>query len=218
MLDPGHGGNNMGARGFGNIWEKNVTLAIARMTHKMLKKLGYKSVLSRQDDRALELLERSQRAQEEGANLFVSIHANSSGSRSNDAYGVETFYMQNNDLLSTSKATGYLFINCAKDQSLIKTIDQHLATHELLSKSLATNIQSHLLKTLDDEGLGTQNRGVKRGEFRVFLQSGMPSALVEVGFLTNQQESERLAKHSYRKLIAQGICKGIVRHIETQSL
>lgn len=217
IIDPGHGGSNTGAQGYQAIREKDITLDISKRVHAMLKKKGQKSLLIRSVDKDMSLLERAQLAHQLQGDLFVSIHANSSGNLDcspNSPNGIETFYLDGNNLLASHHKTGFLFINQKKDSDLIDRLNNYMQESHSQSKLLAEHIQKSVLNTLAQNNIIVTNRGVKKEKFRVLLQmQPVPTTLVEVGFVTNPQEASRLAKPAYRNLIAQGICDGICSYL-----
>ncbi len=215
VLDPGHGGKDYGAKGNGLI-EKNIALDIAKRTKKILEENKYNVLLTRTQDYDLSLVERSTLAEQLKADLFVSIHVNSTKSSSTNQNGIETFYLQNSDLVSPTRHGGFLFINLKKDPSLITLIDEHIQANTQLSKTLAKSIQSSLINFLKSQQLYINDRGVKADKFRVLLRSPIPAALVEVGFITNKNDASQLSEKEYRNKIAYGIFQGITQFIQRQ--
>jgi N-acetylmuramoyl-L-alanine amidase len=217
MLDPGHGGADSGAKGYFGTLEKDIALDIAKRVHKILRSNGYKTLLTRNDDKDVPLIERAHLAHQLKADLLVSIHVNSSGTRDNNCWGIETFFVNGQDLLRKQKGhTGFLFVNMDRDLSIIKNIDAHIENKMNQSKNLAAYIQKSLMTTLADNNISTNNRGVKQEKFRVFIQTEIPAALVEVGFLTNHKEANRLSKAKYRTILAHGIYNGICQFLAAQ--
>ncbi len=215
ILDPGHGGEDMGAECF-NLIEKTVALDIAKKARNILKKNGFSVLLTRQKDCDLSLIQRSELAEQLKADLFVSIHVNSTKHRPTSCNGVETFYLENSDLITPTRHGGFLFINLKKDPSLIKLTDLYVQNNTQTSKALAQSIQNSLINHLRNNQINISDRGIKADKFRVLLRSPIPSALVEVGFITNENEASNLAEQTYRKKIAQGICNGISTFIQNQ--
>ena len=177
--------------------------------------------MTRNDDSDVHRLQRSTIAYEKQADLFVSIHANSAGSRHNVA-GIETFYVSkqaisNKNLSIDSKE---------KDRYLISSWDSCVKKNREKSQMLAQCIQTNILKTLNNQGISTPDRGVREEGYCVLLRSSIPLSLepvrfipvslVEVGFLTNKNEAARLAQPAYRALVAQGIYRGIKQFIYSE--
>lgn len=215
VLDPGHGGKDSGAKGNGLI-EKTVALDIAKRTKAMLEDNRYNVLLTRNQDCDLSLVERSTLAEQLKADLFVSIHVNSTKSASPKPNGIETFYLQNSELISPTRHGGFLFINLKKDPALIALIDEYIQANTQLSQTLAKSIQSSLISFLKSQQIDISDRGVKADKLRVLLRSPIPAALVEVGFITNKNDASNLSDKEYRNKIAYGIFQGINQFIQKQ--
>jgi N-acetylmuramoyl-L-alanine amidase len=213
ILDPGHGGEDMGAECF-NLIEKTIALDIAKKARAILKKNGFNVLMTRQKDCEISLVQRSELAEQLKADLFISIHVNSTKNRPTACNGIETFYLENCDLITPTRHGGFLFINLKKDRALIELTDQYVQNNTQTSKALALAIQNSLINHLKNNQINISDRGIKADKFRVLLRSPIPSALVEVGFITNEDEASNLAGQDYRKKIAQGICNGISNFIE----
>ena len=170
VLDAGHGGKDPGAN-VDDVIEKNITLEIAQMTQEILENAGYKVGMTRTDDTFVELTERPVFANQKKADVFVSIHCNSS--EDGIGNGIETFYTEQ------------------KGKS---------------SETLANEIQNALI-----EHTNAENREVKTANYTVLVRTNMPTALVEVGFLTDSAEKELLQTEEYQKKLAEGIAEGIIR-------
>ncbi len=210
IIDPGHGGSDTGTKGHLGLIEKDLSLDIAKRVHLMLKKRGYNALLTRHNDKEVSLLERAHLAHQLGGDFFVSIHVNSSGSMLKNSWGIETFYLDGCNLLPSHNQTGLFFVNCEDNQDTVKNLHNHMAKSFNYSKNLAGSIQNSLINTLKEKNIPYNNRGIKPEKFRLFLfQQNIPTALVEVGFLTNLHEAKRLSHRAYRNIIADGICEGI---------
>jgi len=210
MIDPGHGGNQLGACGFG-LEEKNVALDISRRVYKKLKEAGHNVILTRSTDQSLTLLERSQLADQLKADLLVSIHANSAGSLGHQASGIETYYIGDSSL--SSNDIRFLAVNTSKKLESTN-LKKYFENHHYQSKELASSIQESILSSLNKQNIEVKNRGIKPHVFRLFLHSSIPTALVEVGFISNRHEAALLKKSSYRQTLAHGICQGITNHLK----
>ncbi len=220
VLDPGHGGKDPGAFSVGGVAEKDVVLVIAqRLRDRLLATPGVDVVLTRDTDVFLALEERTARANAEHAGLFVSIHANASPNP--DLSGVETYYLNNTKDRATlrlaemenglTSMTGHGRRD--RDVSLILSdLIQNYKIQE--SVALAEQVQGALVSTLGAHGAPVNNLGVKRGPFYVLVGAGMPCVLVEVSFLTNPREGERLAQPSYQATLVEGLLRGIQRFVE----
>ena len=208
VIDAGHGACDMGAKGFGLI-EKNLTLDIAKQVQTLLEKQGAKVMLTRDCDKEVSLQDRAELAAQLNAHLFVSIHVNSAGKLGSPASGIETFYLESKELLPPKRTGGFMFLNLAQNNQLIDTVDTHLKNSLNLSKNLALCIQKNLLATLAKEDHPAIDRGIKPSHFRVLFQNAIPSALVEVGFITNKDECKLLSQNGYRHHLAQSIARGV---------
>jgi len=224
VLDPGHGGDDPGAQGF--VVEKEMTLDVARRLRRLLRtKLGAEVVLTRDNDETLSLKERTARANAEGADLFVSIHANATPT--GDARGIETYYLDNSTdhgTLRLAKMENGLDLlhpgqGAKADQASLRYILSDLVQVGKLDDSvrLARNVQRGLVSHLRDKYPGVVDLGVKRGPFFVLVGAYMPCVLVETAFLTHPVEGPRLVRESYRADLAEGLYRGIARFLRDLS-
>jgi N-acetylmuramoyl-L-alanine amidase len=216
VLDPGHGGHDPGAQGY--AVEKDVTLAIAKRVAALLaEKLGAEVVLTRSADSTLPLAERTARANAEGADLFVSIHANAS--LHPRLHGVETYYLNNTHDRGTIRLAamenGLRLPMPARGGTDLRYIVSDLVQAGKMEESiaLATAVQRALVDHLGARWGGVADLGVKRGPFYVLVGAYMPCVLVETSFLTHPIEGRRLAARAYRDAVAEGIYTGIARFL-----
>lgn len=216
ILDAGHGGEASGAQCHG-LTEKILTLDIARRTQNLLNENGLTALLTRDSDQDISLTERVELAHQLKANLFVSIHINSAGPAGSDPSGLETYYLDTHNLLPPSRSCSFLFVNLAKNMDYITTVDKQLQDNADLSKKLASTIQQNIITVLQSQTKYPKiiNRGVKPELFRIFFNNQKPTTLVEVGFITNENEARLLANGDYQNLIASGICNGIMKYIRS---
>lgn len=213
VVDAGHGGKDPGVTGYNSFKEKDITLDIARRTKQFLKKFGFNVYLTRNKDRDLTLLERSEFANQLKADLFISIHVNSAGIVQN-ANGLETYYLDDKNVFGPAVRHGFfVFSNYKKDKELTKMINKSFYEKNHASKSLAFYIHDGIVHFLNEKGLSVTDRGIKQSLYRIFLRNEIPTTLVEVGFLTNPKEAKRLIDYRYRNLLAYGISKGIKEYI-----
>ena len=212
LVDPGHGGAACGAEGFFFQKEKDIALDIALRTTGLLKKNGFRTYLTRNTDKDLSLLERSELANQLKADLFVSIHVNATQGIES-ANGIESYHLSKDKLLPPQRRGGFLFAFNEHDIQLTKIADNILSNNINLSGKLAENIQNGIVGFLNSKNVSITNRGVKENWFRVLLGSEIPVVLIEVGFLTNKKEAYRLANVSYRQMLAEGISRGIQDYI-----
>jgi N-acetylmuramoyl-L-alanine amidase len=216
VLDPGHGGRDPGAQG--HAVEKDVTLALARRLRALLEeRLGADTVLTRGDDVTLALAERTARANAEGADLFVSIHANAS--RNPALHGVETYYLNNTDDRATIRLAamenGLGEVPVASGRADLRYILSDLVQVGKMEESiaLATALQRELVAHLRQRHPAVADLGVKRGPFYVLVGAHMPCVLVEAAFLTHPAEGRRIATEAYQEAVAEGLYAGIARFL-----
>ena len=193
VLDPGHGGSDTGTIGHRRVYEKKVVLDITKRVKHKLNASNVAVRMTRTRDKTLTLNERPRLASRWGADVFVSIHANSA-SRSS-AQGVETFVMPAAGFPSTTSVT--------PDK---KTYPGN--RNDAASTLLASYIQQGLVTHT-----ATPDRGVKRARFVVLREAECPAVLVEVGFLSNPTEASRLIDSAYRDAVAEGIAQGILTYL-----
>jgi len=213
LIDAGHGGSDKGAASHHGVLEKDITLDIGKRVHRELRDLGYQVYLTRYDDAELSLAQRTSIATQFQTDFVVSIHANSSGKPLSVANGIETFYFPAKELRNKERLD-FMFVNHPADMSIIHQIQQNVHAMVNASYHLAKNIQDAVVSTVATQHKDVQNRGVKADFFRLFIKNRVPCALVEVGFMTNRQEAERLENKKYRKLLANGIVRGITSFVQ----
>jgi N-acetylmuramoyl-L-alanine amidase len=213
VIDPGHGGEEDGARGPSGLLEKDVTLDVARRLRSRLQsEPGVEIILTRDDDRTIGLDERAAIANHLQADLFLSVHANSS--RRDDARGSETYFLSNQATDDEARAVAALENNALRlnqgvqGQSGLEMVLWDLAqsAHLKASSNLAETIQDRL-----NDALGVRNRGIKQAPFRVLMGATMPAVLVEIAFISSPEEERRLREASFKDQIAEAIADSI-RH------
>ncbi len=209
-LDPGHGGHDTGTIGPGGLREKDLVLDVAlRLRELIQQRLGAEVVMTRDTDEFIPLEERTAIANKEGADLFISIHANAS--RRKAASGVETFFLSlateadEREVASRENATSQRNIRELED--LLKKIT--LGDYSEESKDLARVVQRNLHEEMVQQRPAWKNRGVKRAPFIVLLNSTMPSILTEIGFVSNPSDEKYLKKDDARDQVAEALYKGI---------
>jgi N-acetylmuramoyl-L-alanine amidase len=212
VLDPGHGGRDPGAIGVGGLREKDVTLRMAKVLRRKLEALGFRVVLTREDDRALGLEERTAIAEAAPGDLFVSLHANASRRRS--AHGIETYYLDaNHERHSLTVAARENGVSRTEVNDLQRTIAK-LRVSEVSphSKRLAEQVQNELIRGLPRRYRPVADLGAKKGPFYVLFLSSMPAVLVETGFVTHQREAQRLRDAGYVDAVAERIATALVEY------
>ena len=208
-IDPGHGGDSLGTHTPGGLVEKELTLDISQRLKKLLEADSFEVLMTRQADRAVSLEERGVAANQEGADIFVSIHLNWIENRK--SRGVETYYLgATQDPYLTRLAakenheSGY---SMADMRRLLDGI--YADVRHDRSRELAEVVQSSLFSSLGRVNPGIEDRGVKAAPFIVLLATEMPAILAEVSCLSNEDEAELLTKPLYRQYIAEALAEGI---------
>lgn len=211
VIDAGHGGHDPGAIGRGGLKEKNVNLDVAQRLRDLLVQDGFRVVMTRYDDRFIPLGGRSAIANREGADLFISIHANSS--RSRRVTGFEAYY------LSEATDDHARALEAAENAALPEEVGRPTSSeseailwdllyteHRLESMELA----SYTCRGLSGQRLSSFSRGVKSARFAVLKGARMPAVLVEVGFISSPEEEQRLRNPEFRQRLADGIRQGVL--------
>jgi len=212
VIDPGHGGHDPGAKGKG-ITEAKLVLDVALRLEKLLQKIpGIEVVLTRRADDFVPLQERTALANHEGADLFLSIHANASAS--GQARGIETYYLNFADNLSAASVAARE--NAASGQAMgalpdfVKAIALNNKLDE--SRDFATYVQRSMIERLRATNKTTKDLGVKQAPFVVLIGAAMPSVLAEISFVTNAQEVKLLGGAAYRQRIAEALFDAIRKY------
>lgn len=215
VLDAGHGGNDHGTTSPEGVVEKELVLDVTLRLGKMLEERGTQVIYTRKDDRFMSLDARTELANRQQADLFLSIHANSSPYK--NVLGTETFYLN----LTTVRAD--LDIAARENASSEKSVHElsdllgKIARNEKLieSRDFALRIQGATHDLVTRTHGRTYNRGVKKAPFVVLIGAKMPAVLVEVGFLTNPKEEAMMKKADYRERLAGALFKGVWQYAES---
>jgi N-acetylmuramoyl-L-alanine amidase len=213
VLDAGHGGHDPGATGPTGVMEKEVVLDVAKRVARLVgEDLGVKVVLTRSTDVFVPLRERTNFANKQRADLFVSIHANAHPRAVSE--GVETYFLSSEASDSDARqvaASENGVVQLASPASrakgdLLKSILWDLAQSEFQQESsfMAETVQDSMTRSLN-----LVNRGVKQAGFYVLGGAAMPAVLIEIGFLTNPKEEKKLATPTYREAVARAIYAGL---------
>ncbi|HMP76135.1 MAG TPA: N-acetylmuramoyl-L-alanine amidase [Kiritimatiellia bacterium] len=192
VIDPGHGGQDTGAKGRRGVEEKRVALDLARRLRAHLVNAGVKVYMTRESDRFIELDERCRKAGRWGADFFISIHLNSAASTS--ASGAETYALA---------AAGY-----ESTAGGLSNLSQPGNQFEAANGVAAFNIQRALTTRL-----GSVDRGVKRSRFLVLKNAPCPAVLVECAFVSNPREEEKLLLEAHREAMAQSLARGTLNYL-----
>lgn len=210
VIDPGHGGVDTGTIGPTGLREKDLVLAVGLRLRQLLKeRLGTDVILTRSTDKFVSLEERTAIANQHAADLFLSIHANSSQHR--QVTGVETFFLNfastasEREVASRENATSQR--NISELEDLLRKIA--LGDYNEESRDLAHVVQKSLYTRIKSDRPALRNRGVKKAPFIVLIGSNMPSILTEVSFLSNASDEKYLKTGKARYRIAEALYQGI---------
>ena len=217
VIDAGHGGHDTGTIGPTGLMEKDLCLDVALRLGKLIEEKlpGADVVYTRSDDTYIPLEERTHIANEAKADLFVSIHANSS--RDHGARGVETYYLnlkgspEAMEVAARENAVSQQGVHDLED--LVKKIARTEKIDE--SKELAEDVQSSLSKRIQRTARPVRNRGVRKAPFVVLIGADMPSILTEISFLSNPADEQLLKKPEHRQRIAEGVYQGVVSYLQS---
>ena len=213
VIDAGHGGHDSGTIGADGIEEKDVVLDVALRLGKLLsERLGAEVIYTRSDDTFIPLETRTAIANKAQADLFLSIHANSSPDAS--ARGVETYYLNfTSDPTALDVAARE---NAVSDQSIHQLSDlvKKIALKDKIAESreFASDVEGSLYSGLAKGNAGLKDRGVKKAPFVVLIGANMPSILAEISFVTNPKDASQLAQPEYRQRVAESLYKGVARY------
>ena len=221
VIDPGHGGIEVGAKGkFGNL-EKEITLAVGLKLKALIEKnMAFNVVMTRDRDVDVSIENRSAIANNHKADVFISIHAN--GALQKKAQGSETFFLNLNATDEETRRLAYLENNSSQLESRIDPSsdgdlmmilwDMAQTAYIRESSRLAEMVQGEL-----NALLGTRNRGIKQAPFKVLAGVACPAILVEAAFLSNPEEEKKLASEEFQAGIADAIYRGLARYLRSVS-
>jgi len=213
VIDPGHGGKDSGAIGNGYM-EKEIVLQIGLELNNQLKAMGYTVYMTRSTDVFIELKDRTKFANDKSADLFLSVHANAipKGADANAAYGIETYFLspgrseramrvaalENSEDMGEMGAFGKLsFLNVLNTEKIIA------------SNKLAIDIQKGVLNNLRKQFPNVKDNSVREAPFWVLVGAQMPAILLETGYISNPDESARIADSKYQKWMVEGMIDGV---------
>lgn len=216
VIDAGHGGRDPGAIGVDGIAEKDIVLAVAlRLADKLKKQMGIDTVLTRKDDRFVPLEDRTAIANQEGADLFISLHANASPNP--EARGLETYYLDNtNDeaaLRLAARENGIAREKISDLQFILSDMVQNFKLED--SITLAHRLQGSVVTQMGRRYGEVRDLGVKKAQFFVLVGARMPSVLVELFFVTNKAEGRALSSEEYQEALADALYDGIKKYQES---
>jgi N-acetylmuramoyl-L-alanine amidase len=216
VIDAGHGGHDSGTLGPGGLQEKDVVLDVALRLGRLLRqRLGADVIYTRSDDTFIPLETRTAIANQAQADLFISVHANSSHDA--DARGVETYYL--NFTSSADALEVAARENAVSDQSIHQLSDlvKKIALQDKINESreFASDVEDSLYSGLEQGNPGLRDRGVKKAPFVVLIGANMPSILAEISFLTNPEDAQELRQSQYRERIAESLYRGVSRYVSS---
>jgi len=218
VIDAGHGGHDTGAIGYRGIMEKTLVLDIARRIRTILIRKGYKIRMTRDSDRFIELEQRADIANNIGAAIFVSIHANAVNKNKRSISGSEIYYLSKAQIASSKRTEKIENMGIKKKISSrwgslkyrVKRwlLGRHFKKNREKSKKLAEAVQRKLKRVT----IG-KSRGIKTANFSVLRNAYCPACLIEVGYLTNPTDATYLRRSSYKQKIAEAIAQGIIDYM-----
>jgi N-acetylmuramoyl-L-alanine amidase len=212
VIDPGHGGHDPGAQA-NDIEEADLVLDIAQRVEKILKKQpGIDVVLTRRNDTFIPLEERTAIANREGADLFLSIHANAS--RRTTARGVETYFLNFATNADAEAVAARENAGSQTSMGKLPVLVQQIALHNKMreSRELAQIVQSNMVRGMRPQNKDIVDLGVKQAPFVVLIGAQMPSVLAELSFVTNGPDASLLKKENYRQRIAQSLADAVLKY------
>jgi len=221
VIDAGHGGHDCGALCNGKQ-EKELVLQITQRLAKEFKRKGYKIYLTRGKDKFLKLGERTRIADKMDAKVFITIHANAIADkkRFETIEGIETYYLQKTRDARTQRVAARenaAVLQGADALSKDVIIDSVLNGPKIVeSNKLALDVQRGMMKQIKSRYHDAKDGGAKPAPFYVLVGASRPSILVEVGYITNSKERERLFSTDYQKRIAKGIVEGVSRYLDNR--
>ena len=219
VIDPGHGGIELGAKGKLGTFEKDITLAIALKLKALIEKnMAFQVVLTRDRDMDVAVENRSAIANNQKADLFISIHTN--GSRQKSANGSETFFLSTGATPDEeTRRLAYLENNSSriedhvdkKSEEDVKMIlwDMAQTAYIRQSSQLAEMIQAEL-----NSPLGTRDRGIKQAPFKVLTGVACPAVLVEAAFISNPEEEKELVTDEFQSSVAEAVYRGLAKYLQ----
>jgi N-acetylmuramoyl-L-alanine amidase len=217
VIDAGHGGHDTGTIGPHGLMEKDLCLDVAlRLGTEIEEKLpGAEVIYTRKDDTFIPLEERTAIANEAKADLFISIHANSSHDPA--ARGIETYYLNFATSAESMEVASRENANSQESLHDLQDLIQKIARNEKIeeSKEFANDVQDNLTERLQLVSRAEKNRGVKKAPFVVLIGANMPSVLSEISFVSNPGDEKLLRKPDQRQRIADGLYRGVATYLDS---
>ena len=214
VIDAGHGGHDTGTIGPNGLLEKDVVLDVSKRLGRLLEsRLGAEVIYTRRDDTFIPLETRTAIANRERADLFISIHANSS--RDSDARGVETYYL--NFTSSPEALEVAARENAVSEKSIheLQDLVKKIALKDKIdeSREFAGDVQESLYGGLALNNAGIRNRGTKKAPFIVLIGANMPSILAEISFVSNPTDERKMETSEHRQRIAESLYRGVSKYV-----
>jgi len=218
VIDPGHGGLESGAKGKFGTEEKNITLAIGLKLKAIIERnLAFRVVLTRDKDIDVSLDSRAAIANNNRADVFISIHTNSSYRK--EAKGAETFFLSRNATDEEARRLAYLENSSAEfDEGIMRDNEDEI---QMILWDLAQTAylkQSSQMAEFIQKALnllqGTANRGIKQAPFKVLTGVACPAVLVEVAFISNPDEEGKLGTEGFQRSVALAIYRGLANYLK----
>jgi N-acetylmuramoyl-L-alanine amidase len=217
VIDAGHGGHDTGTIGPTGLMEKDLCLDVALRLGKIVKQRlpSAEVVFTRSDDSFIPLEERTAIANEAHADLFLSIHANSS--QDHEARGIETYYLnlkgspEAMEVAARENAVSQVGVHDLED--LVKKIARNDKIDE--SREFAEDVQTSLSLRAQSANKTIKNRGVRKAPFVVLIGADMPSILTEISFLSNPADEQLLKKPENRQKVAEGLYQGVANYLQS---
>ena len=217
VIDAGHGGHDTGTIGPTGLMEKDLCLDVALRLGKIIQQKlpGAEIIYTRSDDTFIPLEDRTRIANEAKADLFISIHANSSPDHG--ARGIETYYLNlkgSPDAMEVAARENAASQDSIHDlEDLVKKITRTEKIDE--SKEFASDVQDSLSKRIQRTAKPVKNRGVRKAPFVVLIGADMPSILTEISFLSNPADEQLLKKPEHRQRVAEGLYSGVSEYLQS---
>jgi N-acetylmuramoyl-L-alanine amidase len=218
VIDPGHGGHDQGTMGPKGLLEKDLVLDVSLRLGKLIEeRMGSEVIYTRTDDTFVPLEGRTALANDKKADLFLSIHANSSPAA--HVAGIETYYLNFTDSKDALDVAARENASSQKSVFELRDLIQKITLHDKAeeSREFAGRIQSALYAFSARSFPEEKNRGVRKAPFVVLIGANMPSVLAEIGFLSNPKEEALLKRPDYRQKLAEALFRGVSRYAESLS-
>jgi N-acetylmuramoyl-L-alanine amidase len=214
VIDAGHGGYDTGTIGPNGLMEKDVVLDVAKRLGRLLEsRLGAEVIYTRRDDTFIPLETRTAIANRERADLFISIHANSS--HNSDARGVETYYLNFTSSPEALEVAARENAVSAKSIHELQDLVKKIALKDKIdeSREFAGDVQESLYGGLAMNNAGIHDRGVKKAPFIVLIGANMPSILAEISFVSNPTDERKMETSEHRQRIAESLYRGVSKYV-----